>query len=62
MYLESRRHRGTPTGDSDEALLVGVKGSLLSGKGGKPAVEYGSVQPLLILRANRSNNTHISEY
>ena len=61
MYLESHRHHGTATGDSDDALLVGVKGSLLSGKGGKPAVEYSTVQPLLLLRANWSNNAHISE-
>ena len=29
---------------------------MCSGKGGKPAVEYSTVQPLLLLRANRTNN------
>ena len=30
ILLESRRHRGTATGDSDDVLLIGVKDKLLN--------------------------------
>ena len=60
ILLESRRHHGTGTGDSDGVQKIGC--SVCSGKVGKPAVEYSTVRLLLLLKANRTQNTHISEY
>ena len=59
ILLESRRHHGTATGNSDGVRKIGC--SVCHGKGVKPAVEY-STAASSFLKANRTLIKHISEY